>query len=127
MVEREPEFDANERDSWYALDEYRSELCPRCGNFRVICSTPDGVAGQGYHVRQDVCYVSASREVIQRRITRKFEKTQPDLQGSLPTDGVSIAITLTPDDSEDLLGLSRDDLFAQQTPGDQDQPRRAGD
>lgn len=64
------------------------------------------------------------RDGTLRRIAKKFEKTQPDLQGGLPTDGVSIAVTLTPDDSEDVLGLGeRSDverLLAKQSPREQD-------
>jgi len=125
VTESEPEFDANERDSWYAKAEYDLAICPSCGDFRAICSTPGGLTGDGYNIRQDVCYASAARESVLRRISRKFEKTQPDLQGSLPTDGVSIAVTLEPDDSEDVLGLGErselERLFAHERPANGDQ------
>jgi hypothetical protein len=122
VTELEPEFDVNERDSWYALEELRAAICPRCGNFRAICSTPGGVTGAGYNIRQEVCYPSAALEMTQRRIAKRFEKTTPDMRdGSLPTDGVLIAVTLTPDDSEDVLGLAAPDSFAEQAPGEQDE------
>lgn len=120
-----------ERDAWYALEEYRSAICPRCGNFKAVCSQPGGATGEGYNISQDVCYATAVLESTQRRIGRKFEKAQPDMQGSLPTDGVSIAVTLMPDDSEDVLGLGEksdaERLLAQQTPGDESQPGAPGD
>jgi hypothetical protein len=105
VTESESEFDLSERDSWYAKLEYDLAICPSCSNFRAICSSPGGLDGDGYNIRQDVCYATAAREATLRRIQRKYERTQPDLQGGLPTDGVSIAVTLQPDDSEDLLGL----------------------
>lgn len=45
-----------------------------------------------------------------RRIQRKFEKTEPDLQGFLPTDGVMVGVGLVKDDSEDILGLAATDV-----------------
>ena len=95
-----------------------------------MCSQPGGLTGDGYNIRQDVCYATAAREATLRRISRKFEKSQPDLQGGLPTDGVSIVITLEPDDSEDVLALGEQSeverLLAQQAPGDHHEPSTAG-
>jgi hypothetical protein len=121
----EPEFDLSERDSWYAKLEYDLAVCPSCGNFKAVCSSPGGLDGEGYNIRQDVCYATAAREATLRRVHRKFERTQPDLNGGLPTDGVSIVVTLQPDDSEDLLGLGSltdaERLLAEQAPREQDQ------
>lgn len=129
VTEVEAEFDANERDSWYALAEHEQAICPHCGNYRAICSTPGGLGGDGYHIREDVCYASAARDATLRRISKKFAKSQPDLQGSLPTDGVSIAVTLTPDDSEDVLGLGEksdaERLFAEKSPRNEHEPNTA--
>lgn len=129
VTESEPEFDMGERDSWYAKIEHDAAICERCGNYRVVCSQPGGVSGDGFNIRQDVCYVTAVRESTQRRISKKFERTQPDLQGGLPTDGVSIAVTLTPDDSEDVLGLAERSeierrLLAEKGPADGNQPEQ---
>lgn len=49
------------------------------------------------------------RDSTRRRIDRKFAKTEPDLNGFLPTDGVTFAVGLVEDDSEDLLGLEAPD------------------
>jgi hypothetical protein len=105
VTEVEPEFDVNERDSWYALAELRDAICPSCGNFKAICSTPEGLDGDGYYVAQHVCYATATREATLRRIAKKFEKTKPDVQGFLPTDGVSISVALVDPKTEDALGL----------------------
>lgn len=105
VTETEPEFDVNERDSWDALTEYRNAVCPDCGNFKAVCSTPDGLDGQGYYIAQHVCYARATREATLRRIAKKFEKTKPDVQGFLPTDGVSISVALVDPKTEDALGL----------------------
>lgn len=105
MTETEVEFDANERDSWRALAEYRSSICPQCKNLRAICSDPEGVAGEGYYPQLDVCWVTASRDVASRRWHKKHEKASPDSAGYLPTDGAALwssPLDLSPDD--DFLG-----------------------
>lgn len=117
VTEVEPEFDASERESWEALAEYRSAICPRCGNFTAVCSQPGGATGDGYAIRQTVCYATAVLDSTQRRVRKKFENESPDLQGMLTTDGVSVGVSLVPDNSEDVLGLA--DLVAQQAPGEQ--------
>lgn len=119
MIETEPEFDVHERDSWYALGELRDAICKDCGNYRAICSTPDGLEGAGYYIAQHVCYATATRDATLRRIGKKFEQTKPDVQGFLPTDGVSISVALVDPKTEDALGL---DSVGQQAPGEQDEP-----
>lgn len=104
-ISTEPEFDANERDSWQALRELEAAICPHCGNYTAICSAAGGLYGDGFHVSQSVCYPSMVREATQRRIRRKYEKAQPDEAGFLPADGVHISVALVPDGSPDLLGL----------------------
>lgn len=121
-TETESEFDANERDSWQALAEFESAICPHCGNFKAICSTPDGVEGDGYHITQNVCYVTALEKATHRRLERMYGKTEPDGLGFKPTDGVAVRVALADDGSEDVLGLARDDLVPQQPPGEKHQP-----
>jgi hypothetical protein len=101
----EPEFDANERDSWEALAEFRAAICPKCGHLKVLCSDPGGLHGKGYHISQQVCWPTAILEATQRRVARRFKDEQPDLNGMLTTDGVHLGISLEDDGSEDLLGL----------------------
>lgn len=105
VTETEPEFDVHERDSWYALEEYRGAICSNCGNFIAVCSSPGGLDDQGYYVAQHVCYATATREATLRRISKKFEQSKPDVQGFLPTDGVSISVSLVDPQTEDALGL----------------------
>lgn len=121
MTETEPEYDANERDSWYALAEFEAAICPECGNFIAVCSTPDG-AGDGLYITQRVCYVTAVRKATERRVDQMHGKAKPGADGALLTDGVLIGISLTDDDSDDVLGLAAPDLPMQQTPGDENQP-----
>lgn len=97
----ETEFDANERDSWYALAEYRRALCPLCGNLRAICSDPEGITGHGFYPQRDICWATATREVATRAWRDKNEKARPDDAGFLPGDGVTVwasAADLTPED-----------------------------
>ena len=97
MTEVEPEFDANERDSWEALKEYREAVCPHCGNLRAICSDPD----TEFYPQRDVCYASASQAWALRKWHSKHEDPKPDASGFLPTDGTTIWVStadLTPDD-----------------------------
>lgn len=49
------------------------------------------------------------RDATKRRIERKYARTDPDLRGFLPTDGVTFGIVLEKDNSEDLLGLDTGD------------------
>lgn len=97
----EPEFDDEERESWYALEEWQASLCPHCGNPRVICSNPDGLDGRGFYPQRDVCYVTAARERTQRQFSRLHEKAKPDPAGYLPTDGVHIRASLYDESPED--------------------------
>jgi hypothetical protein len=108
----------NERDSWYALEEYRGAICPNCGNFTAICSMPGGLDDQGYYIAQHVCYATATREATLRRIGKKYEKAKPDVQGFLPTDGVSISVALVDPQTEDALGL---DSVGPERPADGEQ------
>lgn len=97
VTETEPEFDANERDAWYALWEYEQEVCPDCGNLRAICSDPE----TDWYPQRTVCWATATRENVDRRWRKKHEKREPDAAGFLPTDGTRIwasALDLTPDD-----------------------------
>lgn len=107
VTETEPEFDASERDSWEALAEWRAARCPQCGNLKAICSDPGGLEGKGFHITQHVCYVAAARDSTMRRIGKHYEKSKPDLQGFLMTDGVSIGVALTEQPGEDVLGLAQ--------------------
>lgn len=110
----EPEFDANERDSWHALEELKAATCPQCGNLRAICSDPDGVHGEGFYPQRDVCWVTAAQDVATRRFRKLHEKAKPDAGGFLPTDGSLVWASpenLTPDD--DFLAGS---LAPQQSP-----------
>lgn len=97
----EPEYDANERDAWYALDELGRAICPDCGNLAAICSTPDGLTGEGYYPQRRVCYATAAREAAWRQYTRPYKKTEPDAAGFHPLDGVAVYVALTDENPED--------------------------
>lgn len=95
VIETEPEYDANERDSWYALWEDDQARCVQCGNYKAICRDPEGLFGEGFHGNRDVCWVTAARQNVDRRFRRLHEKAKPDRAGYLPTDGVRIWAGLT--------------------------------
>lgn len=97
VTEIEPEFDANERDNWYALAEWEDALCVQCGQLRSICEDPE----QAWYPQNNVCWSTAARMVATRRFQNKHEKAKPDGAGYLPTDGSVIWVSsqdLTPDD-----------------------------
>lgn len=103
VTEVEPEFDANERDGWYARKELLEATCPKCGNLRAICSNPDGLDGGGYYPQVHVCYVSAARDMVSRRWHERHQKSRPDDHGYLPTDGRTVWAALAdlePDSTE---------------------------
>lgn len=104
-VVTEPEFDAEERDSWYALAEYEDATCPQCGNLRSVCSNPDGESGQGFYPQRSTCYVTVARDAADRRWRERHKDAEPDEAGVLPTDGTYVwasPLDLSPDD--DFLG-----------------------
>jgi hypothetical protein len=98
VTEVEPEFDVNERDSWYALAEYEDALCPQCGQLRSICEDPE----IGWYPQRHICWATTAREAATRRWAKKHEKAEPDSVGALPTDGTIVWVSdedLTPDDN----------------------------
>jgi hypothetical protein len=97
VTETEPEFDDVEREAWDAWLEWKSSLCPHCGNPRSICSDPM----RPWYPQRDVCWATADLEVHERRWRKKHESAKPDEQGRLPTDGTHLWVSpedLTPDD-----------------------------
>lgn len=97
VTEVEAEFDVNERDSWYALDEWESEVCGQCGQLRSVCSDPE----TPWYPQRATCWSTATRTVVERRWHEKHENAKPDVAGYLPTDGVTVWVSphdLTPDD-----------------------------
>ena len=102
MTEIEPEFDANERDNWYAFDEWESALCPQCGNLQAICSDPESV----WNPQITTCYSTLAVQMHNRRWHRKYENIKPDRDGWLPTDGAAVWVhpELPPDPWFGLLG-----------------------
>lgn len=106
MTEVEPEFDANERDDWYALWEYRQEVCPDCGNLRAVCSDPDGLDGQGFYPQRRICYATRARLATQRAWDAAHEREKPARETGWLTDSDGWSIwaslyDLTPDDDFD--------------------------
>ncbi|VXC08880.1 hypothetical protein [Aeromicrobium sp. 9AM] len=97
MTEVEPEFDVNERDSWYALAEYEAALCPQCGQLRSICSDPATV----FHPRLHTCFLTSAQQMHERRWRRKYEKTEPDRDGWLPTDGSFVWVSDDPGEPDE--------------------------
>lgn len=101
VTELEPEFDANERDSWLALTQWRAAICPDCGNPVAICSNPEGVFGEGFYPIRRICWVRAAEQVATRKFDAIHRDAKPDSAGYLPTDGVVIRASLEnerPDD-----------------------------
>lgn len=97
VTELEPEFDANELDDQYALEEYQESLCPQCGQLRSICSDPS----VSHYPQLHVCWATAAQMVASRRFHNLHEKAKPDSAGYLPTDGALVWVSdedLTPDD-----------------------------
>ena len=98
-IETEPEFDATERQGWYALADYRDAICPSCGNLKSICSDPEN----DLYPQRRVCHVEASQKMIRRRVDAHFKQHEPSHKNGWvhPTDGWSIWMSLvdsTPDD-----------------------------
>ena len=80
--------------------EYEQEICPQCGNLRVICSDPEGLYGEGFYPQLAKCWVSASRQMVVRRFDEKHKDARPDEVGYLPRDGALVWAStenLTPD------------------------------
>lgn len=97
VVETEPEFDGEERESWYAWLEWRDAHCPQCGQLQILCSDPL----RPWYPQRHICYATADLAVHQRRWDKKHEKAVADGQGRLPTDGTRLWVSpedLTPDD-----------------------------
>lgn len=121
----DPEFDANERESWYRKVELENAICPHCGNLKVVCSNPDGIDGVGYYPQRTVCWVTAARDRSIRMFAKLHEKAQPDAAGYLPYDGAFFHASLTDDTPDDdfLEEGALLDLIARmrQVPGDGDQ------
>lgn len=107
VTETEPEFDPNELDDWYALWEYEQELCPQCGNLRVLCEDP----AQLWNPQMTTCYATVAQTMHTRRWHRLHEKTKPDADGWHPEDGALIwaSTELPPDPVFGLLGSSEQD------------------
>lgn len=89
VTELEPEFDANERDNWYAMWEYEQSLCPQCGRLRSVCEDPDAA----FNPQIDTCYATVAQATYSRRWQRRFEKVQPDSDGWHPTDGAIVWVS----------------------------------
>lgn len=71
-------------------------VCPNCGNLRSVCSDPT----RDWYPQRSMCYATASREVVLRRLQKKHEKTEPGLTLH-PLDGMSVWVAqddLTPND-----------------------------
>lgn len=97
VTETEAEFDANERDDWYALAEYDDAKCPQCGGLRIECENPD----QPWHPHFQTCYRTASRTMWDAKWRRHYESTKRDADGWHPTDGALVYVDdLEPDGSE---------------------------
>lgn len=97
MTETEPEFDANERESWYSLVDYEVEVCPKCGNLRAICSDPDRV----WYPQRHTCYAAADLEANYRRWEARHKDAVP-INWRLPSDGTTLWVSvdnLTPEDN----------------------------
>jgi hypothetical protein len=89
-------MDEGERDEWL---EYFAATCPNCGGLRSECSDPT----RDLYPQRSVCWPSAVRESVARRLTKKHENAKPDPgTGLMPLDGVSVWVSefdLTPDDN----------------------------
>jgi hypothetical protein len=76
---------------------YLTELCPDCGNLRSVCSDPDGL----WYPQRRMCYATADREVLKRRVEQKHgHPGEKDTQRH-PTDGMALWVAaedLSPDD-----------------------------
>jgi hypothetical protein len=105
VTEVEAEFDANERDSWYALAEWREAICPDCGNLRAICSNPAGLDGDGFYPQRDICFVKRAQLAAQRAFEHLHEKEKPTAGSGWLTDADGSTIWASP------LDLSPDDDF----------------
>lgn len=107
ITETEPEFDANERESWHELWVYEKSLCPHCGNLRAVCSDPGGEDGRGFYPQRTICYASRAQTAAQRAFAARHDKAaEPSkVTGWLtPSDGWTVWAStedLTPDDDFD--------------------------
>lgn len=100
VTEVESEFDANERDSWYAFWEYEQALCPQCGRLRSICEDPN----TPFNPQITTCHAVLRQTMHTRWWHKKYESVKPDSDGWHPTDGglVWVSEDLPP---EPLFGL----------------------
>lgn len=83
-----------ERDEWLA---YFAEVCPSCGNLRSVCSDPS----RDWFPQRTMCYATASRDLVIRRLRKKHEKKEPGTKDLHPFDGMDVWVSefdLTPDD-----------------------------
>lgn len=88
-MRREARFDEAEREAWIAKWEFDQETCPQCGNQRSVCSDPN----IDNYPRESVCWVTAAREVHQRRWENKHGDAKPDKAGYLPGDGLTLWVS----------------------------------
>lgn len=76
-------------------------MCPDCGNLVAICSTPDGLTGEGYYPQRRVCYATKAREAAWRKYSKPYKNTEPDFAGEHPLDGIALSVALVDVDPED--------------------------
>lgn len=91
----EPEYDVNERDSQFALQEYEEALCPQCNQLRSVCEDPATTWNPQIHA----CQAIAARTMYSREWQGRHEDIKPDADHWHPTDGAMIWATpdLPPD------------------------------
>lgn len=96
-VVREPEWSDLDRERVFDAWDDAQERCPDCGRPLEECSTPP----EALYPFRRVCYVTAAREVAQRRWEKLIEKAPADANGFKPGDGVTIGVAkveIHPDD-----------------------------
>lgn len=69
---------------------YANGVCRSCGNPRSVCSDPK----HDWWGQHSVCYATASREVLTRRLLKKYDKKpQHEAMDLHPLDGLSVWVT----------------------------------
>jgi hypothetical protein len=89
------QFRALPEDEQQEILDYQREVCPSCGNLRSVCEDPDRL----WYPQRSVCWATASRENVVRRLNEKRRDVEPD-RGYLPSDGEHIWVSthdLTPE------------------------------
>lgn len=74
-----------------------TEICPDCGNLRSVCSDPNALP----YPQRSVCFFTAARAVVWRRIHKKHGQPEWDDPNPHVTDGWVVGMSqydLTPDD-----------------------------